>query len=74
MQKSQVYSLPIGYQDLRKPLALKDIFSQLEQLNDLHSDVLNRLQTKITQQVDRIHDIDARVVQYQDKVNAIAGR
>ena len=49
MQCSQVYSLPVVYQDLRQPFVLKDIVQQLDQLDTVVNDVVNRLQFKVSQ-------------------------
>lgn len=59
MQCSQVYSIPVAYHDLRQPFVLKEIIHQLDQLDTVVSDVVNRLQLKIGTQSKRLQSINS---------------
>ena len=59
MQSSQVYSIPVPYHDLRQPFVLKEIIHQLDLLDTVASDVVNRLQFKIESQTKRLQSINS---------------
>lgn len=58
MQSSQKFNIPIVYDDLRDKFVLKQILSQLQNLDTVVDDVLSRVSKSIDRQQQRIGEID----------------
>ncbi|KAF0699707.1 hypothetical protein As57867_009717, partial [Aphanomyces stellatus] len=74
MQTSQVYCVERVFEDLKKPFVVKDVIRQLIHLDTIVTDVFLRIGNKVQAEKDRVKAIDKRIVDCQNKVNAIIER